>query len=157
MRILFNCVLPFIFFTIMLSCYHSKEAANTNLFTELKSDDELAIYLKNYFKLSEDRALETWYNIYLHECKTFYKIENPTKDSILYLIKSYWLTSNNQKHEITKIETKKTANGKEFFVTMNYSYNLIATNTKRLINNLKLYMLLDKKNKVLVIREFSRG
>jgi hypothetical protein len=143
-------------FTLLWSCNHYRSFNNIQLI-ELKSKDKLAIYIKNYFKLSEDRNIETWYNIYLNKCTTFYKIEKPTKDSILNLIKSYWLTSDRQKHEITKIESQNTVKGKEIFVTMNYSYLVIATNTSRVINNLKLYMLLDKKNKVLLIREFSRG
>ena len=70
---------------------------------EIKDKDKLSIYLKKYFKLSEDRDLETWYNTYLNKCTQFYKIENPKKDSIVNLIKSYWLSSDQQKHEITKI------------------------------------------------------
>jgi hypothetical protein len=143
--------------SLIFSCSHSKEATNKSQFVTLKTDDKLAVYIKTYFKLSEDRALETWYNTYLNKCTTFYKIESPTKDSILNLIKSYWLSSNSQKHEIATIEAKKTATGKEILVTMNYSYFHIPTNTTKLINNLKLLMVLDKKRKVLLIKEFSRG
>jgi hypothetical protein len=148
----------FIFSIILVfSCSHSKEATTTSQFVALKTDDKLTVYIKAYFKLSEDRALENWYNIYLNKCTTFYKIESPTKDSILNLIRSYWLTSNNQKHEITTIEAKKTATGKEILVTMRYSYFHITTNTTKVIEKLKLLMVLDKQRKVLIIREFSRG
>ena len=122
-----------------------------------KVNNKLNIYLKNYFKLSEDRNLETWYNTYLDKCTHFYKIEKPTKDSIVNLIKSYWLTSDQQHHDITKIESKSTKTGKEVFITMDYSYNIIATNTKRIIPKLKLLLILDKNEKVISIKEFSRG
>jgi hypothetical protein len=148
----------FIFSIILVfSCSHSKEATTTSQFVALKTDDKLTVYIKTYFKLSEDRALENWYNIYLNKCTTFYKIESPTKDSILNLIRSYWLTSNNQKHEITTIEAKETPTGKEILVTMRYGYFHIATSTTKVIEKLKLIMVLDKKRKILLIREFSRG
>ena len=143
-------------FSVLFSCNSSKDATAKNQFVTLKNDDKLAMYLKNYFTLSENRAIETWYKIYLSKCTTFYKIEKPTKDTILNLIKSYWLTSDGQNHDITKIEAKNITDGKEVMVTMNYSYKIIATNTKKLITNLKLLMILDKKRNVVLVREYSR-
>jgi hypothetical protein len=114
-------------------------------------------YLVNYFVLSENREIDNWYNTYLSECNQFYKIENPTKDTILNLIKSYWVTSNQQKHIITKIEKLQSGKQMVYHVTMNYSYNIIATNVLRSIPNLKLEMILNKRKKVISIREIARG
>ncbi len=102
--------LPFYFFiclvfTSLCNCNQYAHLNNKQLI-ELKPKDKLAIYIKNYFKLSEERNIEIWYKTYLNKCTTFYKIVNPTKDSIFNLIKSYWISSNNQKHEITKIESQ---------------------------------------------------
>ena len=139
------------------NCNGSKKSNQHKIYLEIKDKDKLSIYLKNYFKLSEDRDLETWYNTYLNKCTLFYKKEKPTKDSILNLIKSYWLTSDQQHHDISKIESRKIKTGKEVFITMDYSYNIIATNTKRIIPKLKLLLVLDKNDKIISIREFSRG
>jgi hypothetical protein len=150
-----------VFFGLYFFC----KCSNSNTFRAkspkavvLKQTDKLYLDLKNYFDLSEKRALENWYNIYLNECKLFYKIENPTKDSILNLIKSYWLTSDNQTHIIKQITAHKIhSNMKEVFVKMDYSYRIIATNTFRKIDNLVLQIIWNKRNKVLSIKEWSRG
>ena len=142
---------------INYSCNNIAKSTTKNNFIELKAKDSMVLYLKNYFKLSEDRNLDVWYNTYLNECNKFYKINNPTKDSIVNLIKSYWLTSNQQQHNIIKMESRKIKKGKEVFITMNYSYTIIATNTKKIIEKLKLYLLLNNRNKVISISEFSRG
>ena len=139
------------------NCNGSKKSNQHKIYLEIKDKDKLSIYLKKYFKLSEDRNLEIWYNTYLNKCTQFYKIENPTKDSIVNLIKSYWLTSDQQKHDISKIESRNMKIGKEVFITMDYSYNIIATSTKRIIPKLKLLLVLDKNDKIISIREFSRG
>ena len=139
------------------NCNGSKNSGQNKFYLEVKDNDKLSIYLKNYFKLSEDRDLETWYNTYLNKCAQFYKIENPSKDSIINLIKSYWLTSDQQHHDISKIESRNVKTGSEVFITMDYSYNIIATNTKRIILKLKLLLVLDKDDKIISIREFSRS
>lgn len=158
MKKLFAAVVIFFIIIQVSSCYTGRGANwKENNYYTLDSSEKLFIHVKNYFKLSEDRAIETWYKTYLSKCTTFYKIDNPTKDTILNLIKSYWVTSSNQKHEITKIEAKQTRKGKEIIVTMNYSYLLLATNTTREIKNLKLFMVLDRKKNVLLIKEISRG
>ena len=145
-------------YILCFTCCNKMNKGNTlSQSKQNKVNNKLNIYLKNYFKLSEDRNLETWYNTYLDKCTHFYKIEKPTKDSIVNLIKSYWLTSDQQHHDITKIESKSTKTGKEVFITMDYSYNIIATNTKRIIPKLKLLLILDKNEKVISIKEFSRG
>ncbi len=151
---LLSCIL-----CVLALCYCS---TNKNIGTKyeliiLTNKDTLHSYISNYFKLSEQRDVETWYNIYLNKCTKFYKIENPTKDSIINLIKSYWLTSDQQHHAITKIESKKLPAATEILVTMDYSYNLLSTSTFKLIEKLKLQMILDKDNKVLSIKELSRG
>ncbi len=107
--------------------------------------------------LSQERKIEEWYDTYLNKCKRFYKIENPTKDSILNLIKSYWLTSDGQKHDILSIQQRPIKNGKEVIVTMNYSYRIIAEDRVKRIPQLKLQMILDRKNKVISIKELSRA
>ena len=151
-------VLSFLACFLFMNCNSSRNTSVSLInYKEVKDSDKLSIYLKNYFKLSEDRDLETWYNTYLNKCTQFYKIEKPTKDSIVNLIKSYWLTSDQQHHDITKIESSNTKSGKDVFINMNYSYNIIATNTKRFIKKLKLHIILNKQNKVLSIKEFSRG
>ena len=70
------------------NCNGSKNSNQHKIYLEIEDKDKLSIYLKKYFKLSEDRNLEIWYNTYLNKCTQFYKIENPTKDSIVNLIKS---------------------------------------------------------------------
>ena len=126
-------------------------------FIDLRDSDERYQYIKNYFILSEQRKLEAWYSTYLNKCTLFYKIKNPTKDSILNLIKSYWVTSDEQKHEIQNIQWRPFKNGAEVFVTMNYSYRIIAENRVKQIPRLKLQMILNRRNKVISIKEFSRG
>ena len=83
--------------------------------------------------------------------------ENPTKDSILNLIKSYWVTSDEQKHEIQSIQWRTFKTGAEVLVTMNYSYRIIAENRVKEIPRLKLKMNLNRHNKVISIKELSRG
>ena len=114
-------------------------------------------YIKNYFILSEQRKVEEWYSTYLNKCTLFYKIQNPTKDSILNLIKSYWVTSDEQKHDIQSIQWRPIKNGKEIFVTINYSYRIITQNLVKQIPKLKLQIILNRRNKVISIKEFSRG
>ncbi|MEP7237297.1 MAG: hypothetical protein ABI685_05520 [Ferruginibacter sp.] len=127
------------------------------VFTDLPDADEHYLYIKNYFMLSEQRKVEEWYNTYLNKCTLFYKITNPTKDSILNLIKSYWVTSDEQKHEIKSIQWRPFKNGAEVFVTMNYSYRIIAEDRVKQIPQLKLQIFLDRRNKIISIKEFSRG
>ncbi|MEO7308330.1 MAG: hypothetical protein ABIR78_03425 [Ferruginibacter sp.] len=127
------------------------------VFTDLPDSDEHYLYIKNYFMLSEQRKVEEWYSTYLNKCTLFYKIENPTKDSILNLIKSYWLTSDEQKHEIRSIQWRPFKNGTEVLVTMNYAYRIIAENRLKQIPKLKLQMILNRRNKVISIKEVSRG
>lgn len=127
------------------------------VFTDLPDSDGRYQYIKNYFMLSEQRKLEVWYSTYLNKCTQFYKIENPTKDSILHLIKSYWVTSDEQKHEIQSIQWCPLKNGAEVFVTMNYSYRIITENRVKQIPQLKLQLILNRRNKIISIKEFSRG
>ena len=127
------------------------------VFMDLPDSDGHYQYIKNYFILSEQRKLEEWYSTYLNKCTQFYKIENPTKDSILHLIKSYWVTSDEQKHDIQSIQWRPFKNGAEVFITMNYSYRIIAENRVKEIPKLKLQMMLNRRNKVISIKEFSRG
>ena len=127
------------------------------VFTELPESDGQYQYIKNYFILSEQRKIEKWYNTYLNKCRLFYKIENPTKDSILHLIKSYWLTSDGQKHDIRSIQSRPVKNGKEVLVTMNYSYRIIAENRVKQIAELKLQLIFNRRNKIISIKELSRG
>ena len=126
-------------------------------FIDLPDTDAHYQYIKNYFILSEQRKLEEWYSTYLNKCTLFYKIENPTKDSILHLIKSYWVTSDEQKHDIQSIQWRPFKNGAEVFVTMNYAYRIIAENRVKQIHKLKLQMMLNRHNKIISIKEFSRG
>jgi actin-related protein len=156
MRILkiLSCYLLFICFLQNMGCASSKISRTAMV---VDSTTSAYKYLVNYFVLSENREIENWYNTYLSECNQFYKIENPTKDTILNLIKSYWVTSNQQKHIITKIEKLQAGEKSIYHVTMNYSYNIIATNVLRSIPNLKLEMILNKRKKVISIREIARG
>ncbi|MFZ1453678.1 MAG: hypothetical protein WAT20_13315 [Ferruginibacter sp.] len=126
-------------------------------FTELPEADEQYQYIKNYFILSEQRKIEAWYHTYLNKCALFYKIENPTKDSILNLIKSYWVTSDGQKHDIRSIQWRRFNNGKEVHVTMNYAYRIIAEDRVKQIPQLKLQLILNRRNKIISIKELSRG
>ncbi len=126
-------------------------------FIDLPDSDKHYQYIKNYFLLSEQRKLEAWYSTYLNKCTQFYKIENPTKDSILNLIKIYWVTSDEQKHDIQSIQWHPLKNGAEVFVTMNYSYRIIAENRVKQIPKLKLQMMVNRRNKVISIKEVSRG
>ena len=127
------------------------------VFTELPESDGQYQYIKNYFILSEQRKTAAWYSTYLNKCRLFYKIENPTKDSILNLIKSYWLTSDGQKHDIRSIQSRPVKNGKEALVTMNYAYRIIDENRVKQIPQLKLQMLFNRRNKIISIMELSRG
>jgi hypothetical protein len=136
---------------------HVQKNMEHAVFTDLPETDGQYRFIKNYFILSEQRKLEEWYNSYLDKCSLFYKIENPTKDTILNLIKSYWLTSDGQKHEILSIQWRPVKNGKEVAVTMNYSYRIIAENRVKQIPALKLQIILDRRNKILSIKELSRG
>ena len=136
---------------------HLQKNSESTSFTELSDSDVNYQYIKKYFILSEQRKIEEWYSSYLNKCTLFYKIQNPTKDSILNLIKSYWVTSDEQKHEIQSIQWRPLKNGKEVFVTMNYSYRIIADNRVKQIPKLKLQLILNRRNKVISIREFSRG
>ncbi len=126
-------------------------------FTELPKADWQYQYIKNYFILSEQRKTEEWYSTYLNKCRLFYKIENPSRDSILNLIKSYWVTSDGQKHDIRLIEWRPIKNGKEVHVTMNYAYRIIAEDRVKQIPQLKLQMILNRRNKIISIKELSRG
>lgn len=136
------------------SCGQNTEPA---VFTELPETGTQYQYIKNYFILSEQRKIEAWYSTYLNKCTLFYKIENPTKDTILNLIKSYWVTSDGQKHNILSIQERPVKNGKEVHVTMNYAYRIIAEDRVKKIPNLKLQMILNRRNKVISIKELSRG
>ena len=127
------------------------------VFTELPELDQQYQYIKNYFILSEQRKIEAWYSTYLNKCTLFYKIESPTKDSILHLIKSYWITSDGQKHDIRSIQWRPIKNGKEVLVTMNYAYRIIAENRVKQIPQLKLQLILNQRNKIISIKEVSRG
>ena len=135
---------------------HLHDNTVTVVFTELPESDDQYQYIKNYFILSEQRKIEAWYNTYLNKCTLFYKIENPAKDSILNLIKSYWLTSDGQKHDIRSIQWRSFKNGKEVLVTINYAYRIIAENRVKQIPQLKLQMLLNR-HKIISIKELSRG
>jgi hypothetical protein len=126
-------------------------------FTVLPETDGQYQYIKNYFILSEQRKIEEWYSTYLNKCTLFYKIEKPTKDTILNLIKSYWVTSDGQKHDIRSIQWRAIKSGKEVHVTMNYAYRIIAENRVKNIPNLKLQLILNRRNKVISIKELSRG
>ena len=136
---------------------HLQKNSEPAAFTQLSDSDVNYQYIKTYFILSEQRKLEEWYSTYLNKCTLFYKIQNPTKDSILNLIKSYWLTSDEQKHDIQSIQWRPIKNGKEVFVTMNYSYRIIAENRVKQIPKLKLQLILNRRNKVINIKEVSRG
>ena len=127
------------------------------VFTDLHESDVHFKYIKNYFILSEQRKTEEWYSTYLDKCTLFYKIENPTKESILNLIKSYWVTSDGQKHDIRSIQWRPLRKGKEVLVTMDYAYRIIAENRLKQIPRLKLQLILDRRNKILSIKELSRG
>ena len=126
-------------------------------FINLSDSDGRYKYIKNYFILSEQRKPEEWYSTYLNKCTLFYKIENPTKESILNLIKSYWVTSDEQKHDIQSIQWRPFNNGAEVFVTMNYSYRIIAEDRVKQIPKLKLQLILNRRNKIISIKELSRG
>ena len=126
-------------------------------FTDLPESDGQYQYIKNYFALSEQRQTEEWYNTYLTKCSLFYKIENPTKDTILNLIKSYWVTSDGQKHDIRSIQWRPVKNGKELIVTMNYAYRIIAEDRVKQIPQLKLQIILDPRKNIISIKELSRG
>ncbi|HMK03470.1 MAG TPA: hypothetical protein VK489_04735 [Ferruginibacter sp.] len=136
---------------------HLQNNTETAVLTDLPEHAGQYRHIKNYFMLSEQRKLEEWYSTYLTKCTLFYKIENPVKDSILNLIKSYWLTSDEQKHDIRSIQWRPLKKGKEVFVTMNYSYRIIAENRVKQIPQLKLQLLLNRRNKIISIREWSRG
>jgi len=136
---------------------HSQNNTATVVFTQLPQHDKLYRYIKNYFILSEQRKMEEWYSTYLNKCTLFYKIENPAKDSILNLIKSYWLTSDGQKHDIKSIQWRPFKNGKEVHVTMNYAYRIIAEDRVKKIPQLKLQLILNRRNKIISIEELSRG
>ena len=136
---------------------HLSKNTATAAFTELPELDEQYQYFKNYFILSEQRKIEAWYSTYLNKCTLFYKIENPTKYSILHLIKSYWVTSDGQKHDIKSIQWRPFKNGKEVLVTMSYAYRIIAEDRVKLIPQLKLQLILNRRNKIISIKEVSRG
>lgn len=154
---------PAIFFGICIllsfqNCSrHLKSNSTPAAFTDLTESHKQYKYIKNYFILSEQRKIEEWYSTYLNECTQFYKIENPTKDSIMNLIKSYWATSDEQKHDIQLMQWRRFKNGSEVHVTMNYSYRIIAENRVKEIPMLKLRMILNRQNKVVSIKELSRG
>ena len=136
---------------------HLSKNTATAAFTALPELDAQYQYIKNYFILSEQRQTEDWYSTYLNKCTLFYKIEKPTKDSILHLIKSYWVTSDGQKHDIRSIQWRPVKNGKEVLVTMNYAYRIIAEDRVKQIPELKLQMILNLRNKIISIKELSRG
>ena len=121
---------------------HVQKKTVPAVFSDLPESDGQYRYIKNYFILSEQRKIDEWYNTYLNKCSLFYKIENPTKDSILNLIKSYWVTSDGQKHDIRSIQWRPFKNGKEVLVTMNYAYRIIAENRVKQIPGLKLQRFL---------------
>jgi hypothetical protein len=154
-------ILKILSFYLLLICFLQNMGCSSSKISKtakvVDSTTSTYKYLVNYFVLSENREIENWYNTYLSECNQFYKIEKPTKDTIVNLIKSYWVTSNQQKHIITKIEKLHTGKQAVYHVTMNYSYNIITTNTLRSISNLKLEMILNKRKKVTSIREIARG
>jgi len=136
---------------------HVHTSAAPAAFTDLSESDGQYQYIKNYFALSEQRQTEEWYNTYLTKCSLFYKIENPTKDTILNLIKSYWVTSDGQKHDIRSIQWRPVKNGKELIVTMNYAYRIIAEDRVKQIPQLKLQIILDPRKNIISIKELSRG
>jgi len=142
---------------VLLSLQNCNRHTVPAVFTDLSEPDEQYQYIKNYFILSEQRKIEVWYSTYLNKCRLFYKIENPTKDSILNLIKSYWVTSDEQKHDILSIQWRPVKNGKEVLVTMNYAYRIIADNRVKQIPKLKLQIILNRRNKIISIKELSRG
>ncbi len=142
----------------LLNCNrHLPKNTAPTVFTDLPDSDKRFQYIKSYFILSEQRKLEAWYSSYLNECKLFYKIENPTKDSILNLIKSYWVTSDAQKHYIQSIQWRPFKSGAEVFVTMNYSYRIIAENRVKQIPKLTLQLILNRRKKIISIKEVGRG
>ena len=136
---------------------HVQKNTVSAVFTDIPESDKQYQYIKNYFTLSEQRKVEEWYSTYLNKCTLFYKIEHPTKDSILYLIKSYWVTSDEQKHDIISIQWRSFKNGAEVLVNINYSYRIIAENRVKKIPQLKLQMMLNRRNKIISIKEISRG
>ena len=146
---------------ILLSLQNCNRHSQTNtvpaVFTDLPESDGQYKYIKNYFILSEQRKIEEWYSTYLNKCSLFYKIKNPTKDSILNLIKSYWLTSDGQKHDIRSIQWRPIKNAKEVLVTMDYAYRIIAEDRVKQIPKLKLQLIVNRRNKIISIKEFSRG
>jgi hypothetical protein len=157
MKMIITALLGICLLVSLQNCNRHVQNTAPAVFTELSESDELYRYIKNYFILSEQRKIEEWYSTYLNKCTLFYKIENPTKDSILNLIKSYWLTSDGQKHDILSIQWRPVTNGKEVHVTMNYAYRIIAEDRVKQIPNLKLQLILNRKNKVISIKELSRG
>jgi|GEM_PF-4643369 len=146
-----------ILFSLQNCSPHLQKNSEPHAFTELAATDLRYQHIKNYFLLSEQRRLDEWYSTYLNKCTLFYKIENPGKDTILNLIKSYWLTSDQQKHDIRSIQWRSVNKGAEVFVTMDYSYRIIAENRVKQVPELKLHILLNRRNKVISIQEFSRG
>ena len=156
-----NIITAFVGICLLLSLQNCNRHLQKNsvpaVFTELPESDGQYQYIKNYFILSEQRKIEEWYHTYLAKCTLFYKIENPTKDSILHLIKSYWVTSDGQKHDIRSIQWRPFKNGKEVLVTMNYAYRIIAEDRVKQIPQLKLQLILNRRNKIISIKELSRG
>jgi hypothetical protein len=150
------CCSSILFFATGCNRQVNKTSGGT-AFRELAESGRQYQFIKNYFILSEQRKPDEWYDTYLNKCTLFYKIEKPTKDSILNLIRSYWLTSDGQKHEILSIQWRPLEKVKEVFVTMNYSYRIIAENRVKQIPQLKLQLILDRRNKILSIKEWSRG
>lgn len=145
-------------FCILLSLQSCNRHLQTEAaLIELPEIDVQYRYIKNYFMLSEQRKIEEWYSTYLNKCTLFYKIQNPTKDTILNLIKSYWVTSDGQKHDLRSIQYRPVKNGKEVIVTMNYAYRIIAEDRVKNIPNLKLQLILNRRNKVISIKELGRG
>lgn len=139
------------------NCNRHLHKDDVPVFTDLPDTDSHYQYIKNYFLLSEQRKLEELYSTYLAKCTLFYKIENPTKDTIIDLIKSYWVTSDGQKHDIQSILWRSFKNGAEVLITMNYAYRIIAEDRVKQIPKLKLQMILNRQNKVISIKELSRG
>jgi hypothetical protein len=150
-------IIAFFGICFLLSLQNCSRHTVAAVFTDLPESDGQYQYIKNYFILSEQRKIEEWYSTYLNKCTLFYKIENPTKDSILHLIKSYWVTSDGQKHDILSIQWRPFKNGKEVIVTMNYSYRIIAEDRVKQIPQLKLRLILNRRNKVISIKELSRA
>ena len=154
-------ITAFVGICVLLSLQNCNRHVHKNtvpaVFTDLPESDGQYQYIKNYFILSEQRKIDEWYNTYLNKCSLFYKIENPTKDSILNLIKSYWVTSDGQKHDIRSIQWRPFKNEKEVLVTMNYAYRIIAENRVKQIPALKLQLILNRRNKIISIKELSRG